>query len=80
MDANKRQYCEYYEMLLPKMRKGGLIVADDVLWDGKVFEDPMPQDSQTLGVAAFNDLVAADPRVEQVLLPLRDGLNIIRII
>jgi len=78
IDANKRQYCEYYEMVLPMIRQGGLIVVDDVLWDGKVYEDPMPTDKQTLGVAAFNDMVAADTRVEQVILPLRDGLNIIR--
>ncbi len=78
MDANKREYCEYYELLLDMVRPGGLILADNVLWDGKVCEDPMPQDKQTLGIARFNDMVSADPRVESVILPLRDGLNLIR--
>lgn len=79
MDANKREYCEYYELLFDMVRPGGLILADNVLWDGKVCEDPMPQDKQTLGIARFNDMVSADPRVESVILPLRDGLNLIRL-
>ncbi len=78
MDANKREYCEYYELIFDMVRPGGLILADNVLWDGKVCQDPLPQDKQTLGIAAFNDLVSADPRVESVILPLRDGLNLIR--
>lgn len=78
MDANKREYCEYYELLFDMVRPGGLILADNVLWDGKVCEDPMPQDKQTLGIARFNDMVSADPSVESVILPLRDGLNLIR--
>lgn len=78
MDANKREYCEYYELLFDMVRPGGLILADNVLWDGKVCENPMPQDKQTLGIARFNDMVLADPRVESVILPLRDGLNLIR--
>lgn len=78
MDANKREYCEYYELLFDMVRPGGLILADNVLWDGKVCEDPMPQDKQTLGIARFNDMVSTDPRVESVILPLRDGLNLIR--
>lgn len=78
MDANKREYCEYYELIFDMVRPGGLILADNVLWDGKVCEDPMPQDKQTLGIARFNDMVSADPRVESVILPLRDGLNLIR--
>ena len=78
MDANKREYCEYYELLFDMVRPGGLILADNVLWDGKVCENPMPQDKQTLGIARFNDMVSADPRVESVILPLRDGLNLIR--
>ena len=60
------------------MRPGGLILADDVLWDGKLWQDPVPQDKQTQGIIAFNDLIVNDPRVESVLLPLRDGLNVIR--
>ena len=78
MDANKREYCEYYELIFDMVRPGGLILADNVLWDGKVCEDPMPQDKQTLGIARFNDMVTEDRRVESVILPLRDGLNLIR--
>ncbi len=78
MDANKRQYSEYYELVLPRLRRGGIIVADDVLWDGKVYADPVPTDAQTKGLCKFNDMVAEDRRVECVMLPLRDGLSIIR--
>lgn len=78
MDANKREYCEYYELVFDMVRPGGCILADNVLWDGKVCENPVPQDKQTLGIARFNDMVAADPRVESVILPLRDGLTLIR--
>lgn len=78
MDANKREYCEYYELVFDMVRPGGLILADNVLWDGKVCLDPLPQDKQTLGIARFNDMVTEDRRVESVILPLRDGLNLIR--
>lgn len=78
MDANKREYCEYYDLVFDMVRSGGLILADNVLWDGKVCQEPLPQDRQTLGIAAFNDKVSSDPRVESVIMPLRDGLNIIR--
>ncbi len=78
MDANKREYCDYYDLIFDLVRPGGLILADDVLWDGKLWQDPMPSDKQTLGIATFNDMVAADSRVESVILPWRDGLNIIR--
>ncbi|MBQ8855116.1 MAG: class I SAM-dependent methyltransferase [Bacteroidales bacterium] len=78
MDANKREYPEYYELIFDMVRPGGLILADNVLWDGKVCQDPMPQDKQTLGIARFNDMVTEDRRVESVILPLRDGLNLIR--
>ena len=78
IDANKREYCEYYELVFDMVRSGGLILADNVIWDGKVCQNPLPQDKQTLGIAAFNDKVTADDRVESVILPLRDGLNIIR--
>ena len=78
IDANKREYSEYYDRVFDLVRPGGLILADDVLWDGKLWQDPLPQDKQTLGIAAFNDKVMADPRVESVLLPIRDGLNVIR--
>ena len=78
MDANKREYCKYYELLMPLLRPGGLIVADDVLWDGKVYAENVPSDAQTLGLLEFNRKVASDPRVETVMLPLRDGLSLIR--
>ena len=78
IDANKREYCEYYDLVFDMVRPGGLILADNVIWDGKVCQDPLPQDKQTLGIAAFNDMVSADPRVESVIMPVRDGLNIIR--
>ncbi len=78
MDANKREYVDYYNLVIGLVRPGGLILADDVLWDGKLWQDPVPQDRQTQGIVAFNDLVVADKRVESVLLPIRDGLNVIR--
>ena len=78
IDANKREYCEYYDLVFDMIRPGGLILADNVLWDGKVCQDPLPQDKQTLGIARFNDMISADPRIESVILPIRDGLNLIR--
>ena len=78
MDANKREYCEYYDLVFDMVRPGGLILADNVIWDGKVCQDPLPQDKQTLSIVKFNDMVSADPRVESVILPLRDGINVIR--
>jgi predicted O-methyltransferase YrrM len=78
IDANKREYCEYYDLVFDMIRPGGLILADNVIWDGKVCLDPLPQDKQTQSIVRFNDMVSADPRVESVILPLRDGLNIIR--
>ena len=78
IDANKREYPEYYDLVFPLVRPGGYILADNVLWDGKVYEDNVPGDRQTIGIARFNDIVAADPRVESVIIPVRDGLNLIR--
>lgn len=79
IDADKRIYCEYYDLILPLVRPGGLILADNTLWDGKVLDPlPKPSDTQTLGLQRFNDMIASDPRVEKVILPLRDGLTIIR--
>ena len=78
IDANKREYCEYYELVFDMVRSGGLILADNVIWDGKVCQDPLPQDKQTLSIVKFNDMVTNDRRVESVILPLRDGLNVIR--
>lgn len=78
IDANKREYCEYYELIFDMIRPGGLILADNVIWDGKVCQDPLPQDKQTLSIVRFNDMISADPRVESVILPIRDGINVIR--
>ena len=78
IDANKREYCEYYDLVFDMVRSGGLILADNVIWDGKVCMDPLPQDKQTLSIVRFNDMVSADPRVESVILPIRDGINVIR--
>ena len=77
VDGDKRRYVEYYEMVLSCLQPGGYILADNTLWDGHVLEADT-HDAQTLGIRAFNDQVAADPRVEKVILPLRDGLTIIR--
>ena len=78
IDANKREYCEYYDLVFDMVRSGGLILADNVIWDGKVCQDPLPQDRQTLSIVRFNDMVSKDRRVESVILPIRDGLNVIR--
>jgi predicted O-methyltransferase YrrM len=78
IDGNKREYVDYYHLVFEKVRAGGFIVADNVLWDGKVVEEPLPADAQTRSIVAFNELVQNDRRVENILLPLRDGLSIIR--
>ena len=77
IDANKRDYLAYYDLAMSHLVPGGYIIADNTLWDGKV-ADPACHDPQTLGIRAFNDRVASDPRVEKVILPLRDGLTLIR--
>jgi len=79
IDGDKRTYKECYEMVLSLMRPGGFIIADNTLWDGHVIDHAYDGDRQTQGIEAFNDFVAADPRVEQVILPLRDGLTLIRV-
>jgi len=78
IDANKRSYIDYYNLLLPRVKPGGYILADNTLWDGKVVDAAHNHDAQSQGIMAFNDLVARDPRIERVILPLRDGLTIIR--
>lgn len=78
IDADKRCYNEYYDLVLPYVRPGGLIIADNTLWDGKVLDpDPKESDTQTRGLQRFNDRIAKDTRVEKVILPMRDGLTII---
>lgn len=79
IDGDKRHYIDYYEMSLQYLSQGGYILADNTLWDGHVLENPpRPNDAQTIGIQHFNDYVAADKRVEKVILPMRDGLTIIR--
>lgn len=78
IDADKREYTAYYDAVMPLLRHGGYILADNTLWDGHVVDPAYDRDRQTLGVRQFNDTVAADPRVEKVIIPLRDGLTLIR--
>jgi len=78
IDADKREYLAYYEAVLPKLKAGGFILADNTLWDGKVLKAVDSNDKQTIEIMKFNDFVAKDSRVEKVMLPLRDGLTIIR--
>ena len=77
IDANKRHYPQYYELVLPWLTPGGFIIADNTMWDGKVAEPHAKIDPQTEGILSFNQMVAADPRVEKVIIPVRDGLTII---
>ncbi len=78
IDADKRHYSDYYDLSMRFLHTGGYIVADNTLWDGHVLEPPDKADPQTRGIQEFNDRVAADNRVEKVILPLRDGLTLIR--
>ena len=78
IDGNKRTYMETYEMVLSVLRPGGFILADNTLWDGHVVDEAYSRDQQTQDIVHFNDFVAADERVERVILPLRDGLTLIR--
>ena len=78
IDADKRRYVEYYEMVLHHLAPGGYILADNTLWDGHVIDPAYDRDAQTRGIRRFNDFVAHDTRVECVIIPLRDGLSIIR--
>lgn len=78
LDGDKRTYVETYEALFPLLNRGGIILADNTLWDGHVIDSAYDRDSQTLGIRRFNDLIACDDRVEKVIVPIRDGLTIIR--
>ena len=79
IDADKKEYCDYLDLVLPLMRKGGWILADNTLWDGHIIESAYDKDKQTVALRAFNDKVAQDERLEKVILPLRDGLTIIKV-
>ena len=78
IDADKREYCEYLDLVYPLVPVGGFILADNTLWDGHVIDPAYDKDKQTLGLRAFNDKLKEDDRFEQVILPIRDGLTIIR--
>lgn len=78
VDGDKRTYRETFDTLLPIIRQGGYIIADNTLWDGHVVDPAYTKDSQTHGIDTFNDYIARDTRVEKVILPIRDGLTIIR--
>lgn len=78
IDADKRDYTAYYEAIMPKLKQGGFIIADNTLWDGKVIRPVEHNDKHTIEIMRFNDFIAKDERVEEVMLPLRDGLTIIR--
>lgn len=78
IDADKREYSAYLDAVLPLVRPGGWILADNTLWDGHIIEEAYDKDKQTLTLRAFNDKVAQDERLDKVILPLRDGLTIIR--
>ncbi len=77
IDADKREYCTYLDLLYPHVRAGGWILADNVLWDGHVVDPAYDKEKQTIGLRAFNDQVANDPRLEKVIIPIRDGLTLI---
>ncbi len=78
IDADKENYAAYWEALVPRVRPGGLLAIDNVLWSGRVLDPPSERDSSTAAIIAFNDMVAADKRVEPVMLPLGDGVTLAR--
>lgn len=78
IDADKREYKTYYEKLIDRLNPNGYMIADNTLWDGKVLTTPQANDLQTIGIKDFNDCVAQDNRIEKIILPLRDGMTIIR--
>ena len=80
IDADKENYLNYFEMIVPKMNKGGIILSDNVLWSGKVLEPLQKNDSSTESLIRYNELLKNDPRVETVLLPIRDGLTVSRVL
>ncbi len=79
VDGDKRRYVETYEAILPLMNHGGIILADNTLWDGHVIDPAYDHDHQTMGIRRFNDHIVKDPRVEQFILPIRDGLTMARV-
>jgi predicted O-methyltransferase YrrM len=80
IDADKENYLNYFELILPKMNAGGIILSDNVLWSGKVLETPDPKDISTNILVEYNKKLQQDPRIETVLLPIRDGLTVSRVL
>ncbi|AOZ99673.1 MULTISPECIES: O-methyltransferase [Flavobacterium] len=80
IDADKENYLNYFELIVPRMNKGGIILSDNVLWSGKVLEPLNPKDKSTKILLDYNKLLKEDPRVETVLLPIRDGLTVSRVL
>jgi predicted O-methyltransferase YrrM len=78
IDADKLEYQAYFEAVLPKVKRGGFILVDNTLWDGKVLKTADEKDKDTLAIQRFNDFIANDSRIEKVLLPIRDGLTLMR--
>jgi len=78
IDADKREYCEYYKLVFNHIPVGGFILADNVLWDGKVIDPEAANEEQTRGILEFNDLIQNDSRVKNVILPVRDGIMMIQ--
>ena len=78
IDADKRDYCRYLQLVLPLIPVGGWIIADNTLWDGHIIDPAYDRDRQTLGLRAFNDMVATDVRLDKVIIPIRDGITLIR--
>ena len=80
IDADKENYINYFNIIVPKMNKGGIILSDNVLWSGKILEEVHPNDVSTKVLLEYNQLLKNDTRVETVLLPIRDGLTVSRIV
>ncbi len=80
VDAEKKEYARYFEVVLPRTRKGGVILSDNVLWSGKVIEPLDPSDKATKALLDYNEMLKSDPRLETVMLPIRDGLTLSRVL
>lgn len=80
IDADKKNYSLYFDLIIDKMNSGGIILSDNVLWSGKVLDNINPNDKQTVAINAYNQKLKEDPRMETILLPIRDGLSISRVI
>lgn len=80
IDADKKNYANYFDLVIEKMNQGGIILSDNVLWSGKVVEEVKQNDKQTQALMAYNQKIKNDPRVETLLLPIRDGLTVSRVI